>query len=154
MNRSSVAIFVLVAVVGASFAFYQFFYPAQSKPVRESPTWYAIPANKAVVRIVEGASLATNSPPMVPQNATIILGINNTVVWVNEDTIPHVVTTNSDYKDPVSGVFDTRARSEDQGGAFIMPGKTWEFTFTQAGTYSYHGEPLPHFYGTIIVHER
>lgn len=154
MDRSAIIILLLVAAIGAGFASYQIFYPAQSKPVRESPTWYAIPANKAVIRIVEGASLSTNPEFMVPENATVILGINNTVVFVSEDTVPHGIISDNYYADPVSGLFATAARPEEDGGAFIMPGKTYEFTFTQAGTYPYHHEPHPHIHGRITVLDR
>ena len=148
-----IAIIAAVIAAGASIVHYQFFYvqAINEKKQEVVSQWIAIPHSKAVVRILEGASLQSSPKFLEPQNATVILGINNTVLWMNEDNVPQAITSDSDYKDPVSGKFDTRERPEAAGGPFIMPRQTYEFTFTQPGRYGYHGEPHPWLQGTIIV---
>jgi plastocyanin len=63
------------------------------------------------------------------------------------------VTSDDDYKDAYSGVFDSRERPEEEGGPFVMPGKEFEFLFTQAGQYSYHCEPHPWMKGKVEIVE-
>lgn len=82
-----------------------------------------------------------------------MLGLNNKVRWINQDTVPHTITTDSYYIDPISGKFDSRERPAEERGAFVMPGHSYEFTFTMPGEYHYHHEPHPWIYGTIIARE-
>jgi len=73
----------------------------------------------AVVYIVEGASLG-KEVPFSPQNATVVIGLNNTVVWRNLDTVNQTIT--------------------ESGGLFnetLAPLQNWNFTFANPGTYSY-----------------
>lgn len=105
-----------------------------------------------IVRIVDGASDPNNPKFLDPQVVTVVIGVNNTVRWVSEDTVPHTITSDSGYKDPSTGMpFNVRERPQEEGGPFVMPGNSWEFTFTQPGEYGYHGEPHPWMRGTVIV---
>jgi plastocyanin len=109
------------------------------------------PKEVAIVKILDGASNPDNQKFLDPQVVTVVIGVNNTVRWVSEDSSPHTLTTDNGYKDPDSGLFDVRERPQGEGGPFIMPGESWNFTFTQAGEYGYHGEPHPWIRGTVIV---
>jgi plastocyanin len=147
-----IAIIAIIVAAAASIAYYQFFYVLE---VNENPLpGYAEPPETTIIRIVLGASLESNSEFMIPQVATVALGVNNKVRWINEDTVPHTVTTDNDYRDPYSGLFDSRERPPEEGGAFVMPGQIFEFVFTQPGEFHYHHEPHPWIQGTIIVRER
>jgi plastocyanin len=115
------------------------------------PTHNYIGKEISTVIIPEGASSETNPPFLVPETIKVKIGVNNTVRWVSQDSVPHAITTDDDYTDPYSGSFDTRERAPENGGAFIMPGESFEFTFTKAGEHSYHGEPHPWMQGTVIV---
>ncbi|HKU49715.1 MAG TPA: plastocyanin/azurin family copper-binding protein [Nitrososphaera sp.] len=95
----------------------------------------------ANIRILEGSSLASNPPYLDPEATTVVIGVNNTVQWINEDTVPHNVVSDS-------GLFDS---GEDLATGFIMPEGGYSFTFTEQGRYGYHGEPNPWIQGTIIV---
>ncbi|MDE1854040.1 MAG: cupredoxin domain-containing protein [Thaumarchaeota archaeon] len=85
-----------------------------------------------LVVMPSGAGVPPNgSPPTygyVPGVITLVIGVNNTVKWVNNDTVTHTVSV-------YSGSFF------DSGD--MKPGSTFTFTFTQPGTvlYSciYHG---------------
>jgi plastocyanin len=88
------------------------------------------------VSILKGAATDVNSVGYSPANVTVILGVNNTVVWSNNDTVIHTVTsTDGSYN---SGT--------------IFSGQDWSHTFTQPGTYSYYFcQYHPWMKGTVIV---
>ena len=59
-----------------------------------------------------------------------------TVTWVNDDNVPHTITS-------VSGSFDSGS---------IDPGKTYSYKFNQAGTFEYsctNHPSMPH--GKVVV---
>jgi plastocyanin len=96
----------------------------------------------------EGSSLEQSGKEIEPKQIQVTIGVNNTVVWVNQDSTTHSVV--SEYVDPVSGPFNTFASQRHTG--LIPPGQTFEFTFTQPGTYDYYMIPHPHMQGTVVVH--
>ena len=103
----------------------------------------------SVVVIPEGASLESNPPFLVPDVIKVKIGVNNTVRWVSEDTVPHGLNSDTGYVDPLTGIaFGTRQSLE---GGFLMQGNSYEFTFREAGEFGYHGEPHPWMRGTVIV---
>ena len=69
-------------------------------------------------------------PPVI----TLVLGLNSTVTWINQDSIPHSVVTASGFS------------SGD-----IAPGHAYTYTFTAAGTYSYYCGYYPIMSGVITV---
>ena len=92
------------------------------------------PASVAV-SIVNGAGTNTSSKGFSPNSMTVVLGVNNTVVWTNNDSSPHTVTSNG-------GSFDS---------GNMAPGQTYSFTFSEPGTYTYHCTYHPWMVGTVIV---
>ena len=70
-----------------------------------------------------------------PSPVTVVIGVNNTVTWVNNDSSPHTVTAND-------GSF---------GSGNVAPTGTYTFTFTKPGTYAYHCLYHPWMVGTVIV---
>jgi len=67
-----------------------------------------------VVKIPSGGTFT-------PEEITVVIGVNNTVTWTNNDLIMHTVTSDT-------GLFDS---------GDLKPGASWSFTFNQPGTYSY-----------------
>jgi len=63
--------------------------------------------------------------------------VGDTVKWVNNDGMPHTVTADN-------GAFD---------GGTMETGEEFNFTFTQAGTWTYHCALHPSMTGTITVSE-
>ena len=88
------------------------------------------------VTILKGAAADVNSPGYEPQTVTVVIGVNNTVVWSNSDTIFHTVTaTDGSYN---SGT--------------IFSGQDWSHTFVKPGVYSYYYcQYHPWMKGTVIV---
>ncbi len=90
------------------------------------------------VNIAAGSGANTNSSGFTPTTITVVLGVNNTVVWSNDDSVPHTVTANE-------GTFSS---------GNMNPGDTFSWTFSTIGNYSYHCSYHPWMKGTIIVKSR
>ena len=85
-----------------------------------------------------GTNLALN---FSPDNITVVIGVNNTITWINSDTITHTVTSQS--VPPGASIFDSGPMNA--GAKF-----TW--TFTVPGTYRYDCTLHPSWMkGTVIV---
>jgi plastocyanin len=99
-------------------------------PARQQPRAAAAPAPKP------GPTVRIKIKNMQYARRTIEIPAGATVVWENDDPLPHTVT--SDRK----GGFDSRD---------IASGKTWSRSFTRPGTYAYHCTPHPFMTGTVVV---
>ncbi len=75
-----------------------------------------------VVDILNGAGANTNSPGYSPATITVVIGMNATVTWVNQDSMPHTVTATD--------------KTFDSGN--LDPGKSYTHTFTLPGVYTYY----------------
>ena len=67
--------------------------------------------------------------------AIITITAGSTVTWTNKDTVSHNVTTDDG----------------SWGSNSLATGDTYSYTFTQAGTYSYHYGVHPSMKATITV---
>src|SRR5262245_53308565 len=152
-NTAGIAITAFVIAVAISIGYYQFVYvpQANSKPIL--PPEVLEPKQPAQISISTGASNPSNGKFFVPSEIRASLGVSNLVVWTSEDSVPHTVTSDSSFNDRYSGAFDSRARPEEEGGPFVMPGKTYQFLFTETGDYAYHCEPHPWMKGIVHVVE-
>jgi plastocyanin len=92
------------------------------------------------VSIPSGAGNPANPPGYAPDKITLVIGVNNTVTWSNDDTVPHTVTSTS----APSG-----ASSFDSGN--MNAGDTFTYTFTVPGTYQYHCNYHSWMTGTVTV---
>jgi plastocyanin len=92
-------------------------------------------ANAVHVSIIPGAgSYATGYNP---DNITVVIGVNNTVIWTNNDNEPHTVTASD-------GSFDS---------GNMNPGATFTYTFTTPGTYTYICTYHPWMHGYVTVRQ-
>lgn len=142
----SMTAFIIAVIV--SLTYYQFFYLPEVNAKPRIPEEIANPSGTLQVSIVEGSSLPSNARFFEPKDARGTLGIDNKIVWVNDDSTAHTVTTDNDYEDPLSGRFDSM---ETIG--LIAPQQTYEFTFSHEGEYPYHCEPHPWMTGSIEIVE-
>ena len=67
-----------------------------------------------------------------PNSLTVKVGTK--VTWTNHDSVTHTVTANQ-------GAFTSP----------VLPGSSFSFTFTKAGTYAYHCMIHPYMMATIVV---
>ncbi|MBI3116459.1 MAG: cupredoxin domain-containing protein [Thaumarchaeota archaeon] len=88
-----------------------------------------------VVSIIKGSGIDQSSPGYSPAAINVVIGVNSTITWSNDDTSPHTVTDRN-------GAFDS---------ANMNTGATFTFTFTTAGTYDYYCVYHPWMKGTVVV---
>ncbi len=84
------------------------------------------------VTIPSGAS---RGPGFSPDTITVVIGVNNTVEWTNNDSVTHTVTAPD--------------MSFDSGN--LAAGKSYTHTFTTAGTYPYVCVYHSAMQGTVVV---
>jgi len=94
-----------------------------------------LPTGSVNVAINSGSAYNTTSIYFSPQTITVVIGLNNTVIWTNDDSAEHTVTA-------TDGSF---------GSGYIEPGQTYIHTFTTPGTYTYYCTIHPWMRGTVIV---
>jgi plastocyanin len=100
----------------------------------------AKPANALPISILKGSSKPASTQWFAPQNATVVIGVNNTLFWTNEDTAPHTVT---------SVTVPAGAASFNSG--ILASGGTYTLTLTVPGTYKYYCSLHDWMLGTIVV---
>jgi plastocyanin len=148
-HAGGISVITFVVAVAVSMGYYQFIYIPQANAKPTLPEEILNPPEVTEVSIAEGASLPTNGEFFVPKEARGTIGISNKVTWTNGDITGHTVTTDDGYTDLINGAFD----STQQLGSLVLPGETFEFTFTQVGEYAYHCEPHPHMQGSVEIVE-
>jgi len=84
-----------------------------------------------------GSNQTLNFSPTI---ITVVIGVNNTVTWINSDTSPHTVT---------SKTVPSSATGFDSGN--MNAGAKFSYTFTVAGTYTYYCQYHFWMQGTVIV---
>ena len=91
-------------------------------------------AIQVVMSAVNGEPGDDGNAQFNPQVITVVIGVNNTVIWTNQDQVPHNILTTSGFS---SGDLST--------------GQTYTFRFTQAGTYHYFCSYYPIMAGVVVV---
>ncbi len=86
------------------------------------------------VRIVQGSFLSAQAQNYVPRDIVVIIGVNNTIGWKNDDTSAHTVTSLGNF---------------DSGN--LNPNQVFVHTFTQVGTFNYVCGYHPWMKGSVIV---
>lgn len=89
----------------------------------------------SLVSIVAGAATNTSNPGYSPARVIVIIGVNNTIKWTNNDNAPHTVTSTD--------------KSFDSGN--MNQGDGFTYTFTTAGTYNYVCLYHPWMKGVVVV---
>jgi len=92
-------------------------------------------ANVVHVSIIPGAGYNRSSLGYSPDVIHVVIGVNNTVVWTNNDNVTHTVTS-------TTNVFNS---------GLLAPGQSWNYTFTYPGTFDYYCTIHPWMKGTVIV---
>ena len=134
---------VLIVAVGATIVFYQFVYLPLAGAGEQIPEEFLSPTGSLQVLIVEGSINIDQQENFVPQEPTVTLGVDNSVVWLSQDSVLHTVTADPGSPEDFA---DAASRSN-----FLDIDDTFTFLFTSPGEYKYHCEPHPWMRGTIIV---
>jgi plastocyanin len=106
-----------------------------------SATSSGSPPAAHAIRISEysGSSNSANPPGYTPDTITVVIGVNNSVTWTNDDTAAHTVTSTSAS---AGGCLD----SGNMGS-----GASYTYTFTAPGTYKYDCKYHSWMIGTVVV---
>jgi plastocyanin len=88
-----------------------------------------------VVVIMPAGSAENPRLSFTPSLIKLVIGVNNTVIWKNEDVEWHTAHSNIPE-------FDSK---------MIPPGTSFAHTFLRAGSYPYHCDPHPWMTGLVIV---
>jgi amicyanin len=70
--------------------------------------------------------------------ASIKIKAGTKVTWTNQDAVNHTITADTSSSDAPNSMD-------------IAKGQSYSFTFTKAGTYTYHCFPHPYMHGTVTV---
>src|SRR6266850_2337903 len=113
---------------------------AASSSTATTTTGTAKPANALPISIVKGSGKPTSTEWFAPQNATVLIGVNNTLFWTNDDASPHTVT--SVNIPPGAATFNS---------GIISTGGVYTLTLTVPGTYEYYCSLHSWMKGTVVV---
>ena len=137
-----IGVIALIIAMSVSFVFYTSFYVPESLAKPSISEHILNPESDFIIDIVLDAVIEGNEN-YVPNNAKVLLGISNKVIWQNLDDTPHTVTPDHRTSDAYSGDFGSIG--------VIKPGESFEFLFTEAQEILYHCEPHPWMTGKISI---
>ncbi|MDF2422047.1 MAG: plastocyanin/azurin family copper-binding protein [Nitrosopumilus sp.] len=137
-----IGMIALIIGMSASVIFYTSFYLPESLTKPSVSEQILNPEEIFFIEIVPGAVVDGN-PNYVPNKPTVLLSINNKVIWQNNDDTAHTVTPDHRSEDSYSGEFGSPG--------VIKPGETYEFLFTEPQDVPYYCAPHPWMQGTISV---
>ena len=148
-GSTAVGAVVAILIVGAVavLGYYQFTVATGPHSSTTGPAQVTCPGPRCVnVTIPSGAGSAPagytqgakTTYGFTPNTVTLVIGRNDTVVWTNADSAIHTAT--SDQGAPAA--FDS---------GNINGGASWQYTFTVAGTYTYHCTYHAWMQGKIVV---
>ncbi len=138
-----VGIITLIVALAVGLGYYQMFYlPEQSaKPAVAEHILH--PVKETIIEIILGSAQPNQQDNFVPKLVNIQLGIDNDLIWVNNDDVAHTVTPDHRAEDSYSGEFGSPG--------VVLAGESYEFLFTEDHEINYHCEPHPWMTGIIIV---
>ena len=89
----------------------------------------------ATVKILEGAWHYDKNPDNDYSPYILEVTVGTTVTWINEDPVPHTVTT----------------KDKMLNSPYLYKGDSFSYTFTEADEYNYFCSPHPWMKGIVIV---
>ncbi len=132
----------LIVGLSVTVVYYTSFYLPESLAKPSVDPHILEPEKVFTISIPIDASIEGNEP-YSPDDATVLLSIDNKVIWVNDDGTGHTVTPDHRHADSYSGDFGSEG--------VLQPGDTYEFIFTEPQVITYHCTPHPWMKGTITV---
>lgn len=136
---------IIAMIVGLSIgiAYYQMYYLPESLAKPKVSHEILEPVDVTEISMIPGSANTEQKDNFVPKLVNIQLGVDNHVIWTNNDDVAHTVTPDHRAEDSYSGEFGSTG--------VVMPGETYEFLFTEAHEIEYHCEPHPWMKGTLVI---
>ncbi|HUI01615.1 MAG TPA: cupredoxin domain-containing protein [Nitrososphaerales archaeon] len=134
-------IIAAIAVVLVAFAGIAVYMVMSNTGPPDSSVCAGAPAGGSTVQvsIYKGSADSSDPPGYTPDSITLVIGVNNTVTWTNNDSVHHTVTSTSA---PSGGSFNSGNMNSSA---------TCTHTFTVPGTYEYDCVYHSWMTGTIVV---
>ena len=120
-----IIVIAVVATVVTSFTYLGPLFPAKDV-VKPSVTVITIPKGSYIHPAGFNVTQLLTNTYKFPFNVTVTIGVNNTVRWVNDDTVDHTVSA---FIAPAGGLMFN--------SGLIPPGKVFTATLTVPGVYKY-----------------
>lgn len=130
---------IIGAAVGISYYQLYFIPEYNAKPHVDKKI---LEAAQKTITIVKGSVNQEQTQNFLPKKQTVQLGVDNHVVWQNDDDAVHYVTPSKPFKDLYSGDFGSDA---------IPAGKSYSFLFTQEAKIPYYCQVHPWMTGEIDI---
>ncbi len=133
---------VTSTIIIVSFLLFNIFYVTYpDSMIQDISEWSVKYVDTMPTVIIPKGAVIEGHEMLIPKVITVVLGINNTVTWINEDDTTHGITSDNgpDGEWGTSGV--------------LKPGEMYSHTFNESGIFSYHGAPHPWMTSTVIVLE-
>jgi plastocyanin len=118
----------------------EFMLPQSGKLASEVTSFSAKPNGTMIIKIVKDASDPNNAIHLVPFFIKISEG--DSVIWKNEDTAIHTITSGTPEGENSGSLFDS---------SYIAAGKSFKHTFSKSGEYDYYCTLHPFMTGQIVV---
>ena len=96
----------------------------------------------STVIIPENASLSSSGKAFEPQTIKVVIVTNNTVIWVNHDTVENWIQADT-ADDPDFSVQTLNPKP-------LRTAESFKYTFTQPGEFGYHGRPWQRGIVTVL----
>ncbi len=133
----------MIVGLAVGIAFYQVYYLPESLAKPSVDEHILHPVKELVIDIIPGSADPDQQDNFVPKLVNIQLGIDNHVIWINNDDTPHTVTPDHRMEDGYSGEFGSPG--------VLKAGEEYEFLFTEQHEVTYHCSPHPWMTGTLII---
>jgi plastocyanin len=139
IGKAVIAAIVIIVVAVGGVAVYMVY--SNTAPPNSSVCGSSAGSGQSPVQvsIYSGSANSADPPGYTPDSITLVVGVNNTVTWTNNDSVHHTVTSTSA---PTGGAFNS---------GNMQPGAVCTHTFTVAGTYQYDCAYHSWMVGTIVV---
>ena len=141
-----IGIITVIVGISISIIFYQMFYLPESLTKPSVAEEILEPVETTMIQMILGSANTNQQDNFIPKLVNIQLGLDNHVIWTNDDDTAHTVTPDTNIADRYSGLFGSTG--------VIKPGETYEFLFTESNEILYHCEPHPWMTGTLIITEQ
>lgn len=138
-----IGIMAMIVGLAVGIGYYQLYYIPESLAKPKVSPEILEPVDTTKISMIPGSGNPEQKDNFVPKLVNIQLGVDNRVVWTNEDEVAHTVTPDQKAEDSYSGEFGSPG--------VIMPGSTYEFLFTEPHEIEYHCEPHPWMKGKLVI---
>ena len=146
MHRNTAPNIMIISLLAMALAFLAFpVLSASSSPVANQTASSSPAANQTAssgnqVNISPGSSSPSNAKFFEPVVLNVPVG--TTVSWKNSDSTLHTVT---------SGIAESGTSGTLFDSSYLAAGKTFQYTFSKAGTFDYFCELHPFMKGQVMV---